>query len=504
MDTEKIIKKLKPIFTRAPIVALHKEILISKIIQIRYLAALQIQRHIRGYLVRKEIHFMSHPKIALLLKWISPAGSVHITGNFTNPPWESLVPMHFSKFIGCFYSTYFLENRISSGRYYLKFIVDGDWLCNERMGISEDLQGNLNNVIEISKNNRYVPRAHSTRNLVPESLSMPVKKSKQLEIPRISSFENNLSSVSNFAKEELNPKKIKLSFGSYLAAHPISRFAPLERTRTADALFTDVDFQIFGIADGVGEWETFGLNPGFFPNELLDYFKSEYIKVSPAIEDMDKAEISKQMINCLDVALRKTRSYGSSTVLLAVVKDNFLITLSIGDSGFVVFRPTNRDYKVLKVFRSQEQQHAFNCPFQLACFPSPTDYEKLIKKGFGSFVSLLKRSNLNIQDLPEDARIETLSLFPGDIVITATDGLFDNLFDADIQKICEMFLAYEYEPEEFCQKLSRELVTRAVQKGWDSTYKSPFSKNAAIYGQRFIGGKLDDTSVIVALVSENK
>ena len=47
-----------------------------------------------------------------------------------------------------------------------------------------------------------------------------------------------------------------------------------------------------------------------------------------------------------------------------------------------------------------------------------------------------------------------------------------------------------------------ELVVRAIDKGWDSTYKSPFSKNAAKHGMKYIGGKLDDTSVIVALALE--
>ena len=117
-------------------------------------------------------------------------------------------------------------------------------------------------------------------------------------------------------------------------------------------------------------------------------------------------------------------------------------------------------------------------------------------------MSLLKRSNLDIKDLPQDAQTEAFEVQPGDIIIIATDGLFDNLFDSDIQKICEMVLAYELGPEETCDKISKELVAKAVQKGWDDTYKSPFNKNAANYGQIFTGGKLDDTTVIVALVVE--
>ena len=74
-----------------------------------------------------------------------------------------------------------------------------------------------------------------------------------------------------------------------------------------------------------------------------------------------------------------------------------------------------------------------------------------------------------IKDLPQDAQTEAFEVQPGDIIIIATDGLFDNLFDSDIQKICEMVLAYELGPEETCDKISKELVAKAVQKGWDDT-----------------------------------
>ena len=496
----KLLKFAKAVQTLS-LRAMHILLLISKIKKVRDSAARMLQRNFRGALVRNDIHFVKHPKVSLLIKWTYPASEVQMAGTFTNPPWQ-IVPLQFSKRIGCFYSTYFLETRMVPGRYYLKFVVDGNWVCNESMSISEDMQGNLNNVIEIKKDTRYVPRAHSTRNLAPETLCIPGKVKQVVELPRISSVENNINRPIRLHKDEVSNKKLILTFGSYMAAHPVNRYSPLDSTNSADALFIDPDLQIFGVADGVGEWETFGLNPGLFPKELMQNFKNEYSRISSSILHMTKEEISLLVKGCLDVAFKRTINYGSSTVLLGLIKDSVMITLCIGDSGFIVFRPSGREKKLLEVFRSKEQQHTFNCPFQLACFPGPSEYEALTKKGFGSFISLLKRSNLGVQDLPEDAHIETITLQSGDIVIAATDGLFDNLYDSDIQNISEKFLTYEYETEEFCEKLSKELVCRAVQKGWDSNYKSPFSKNAAAFGQRFIGGKLDDTTVIVAQVSE--
>ena len=205
----------------------------------------------------------------------------------------------------------------------------------------------------------------------------------------------------------------------------------------------------------------------------------------------------------LSEAYCKTTSYGSSTVLLGVLHHNSLYTVSLGDSTYVVLRPREKRSKLNEVFRLPEQQHSFNCPYQLARFPEPDQYELLIKKGLTSFVSLLKRSNLEMQDRPQDANSEIFQLIEGDIIIAASDGLFDNLFDEDIIKHAETFLAYELSDEEYCMKLAKELVCKAVQKGWDLTYKSPFSKNAAKFGQRYIGGKLDDTTVVVAMVVED-
>ena len=482
---------------------MHKVFLMCRITKIRIKAAKKIQSFFRGYLVRKDLSFIRSPKISLLLKWLHPAESVFIAGNFTQPQWSYHVPLTYNKYLGYFYSTYLLDNHIEPRRYYCKFLVDGNWVCNEKMETAEDLGGNANNVVTWIKDKRYVPRAHSTRNLVPESLGI-CKTLPKSEIHRVLSVENNsLLRPVKLKKTEPSAKKIKLCFGYHMAGHPKNRFAPLDSQNSADACFIDNDLQIFGVADGVGEWETFGLDPGLFPKELMKNFRSEFIQISEQINKITNEEIPNLLKNCLNEAFIKTKNYGSSTVLLGLNKDNKIYTIAIGDSGFIVFRSRkDKEANLVEVFRSIEQQHAFNCPYQLACFPKEIDYDILLKKGFGSFVSLLKRSNLSIQDLPQDAHVQEFEIEPNDIIIAATDGLFDNLFDQDIHKLCEAFLTYDLEPENFCERLSKELVAKAVQKGWDPAYKSPFSKNAANYGQRFIGGKLDDTTVIVALAQE--
>ena len=497
-----ILTKLKGSFRKC---VLAQVILLSlryRIFKYRVKAAVCIQKYIKGYLVRKDLNFAKPAKIALIVKWPDPADSVFIAGSFTEPPWTVQVPMRFSRVLKYFISNFFIDTSLRPGRYYLKFVVDGNWVCNNRMITSVDLNMNMNNVVEILKEKRYVPRPHSSRNLGPDIFRMSGKVQVKNEIPRVSSVEHNIIRPLRLHKEEKNSNKLKLVFGSFMAAHPKSRFAPLDSSNSADAYLANEELQIFGVADGVGEWETFGLDPGLFPKELMANFSESYNEAVPEIQHKI-GDICPLLKDLLSKAYLKTTSYGSSTVLLGVLQNNTLYTICLGDSTYVILRPREKRSKLNEVFRLPEQQHSFNCPYQLARFPEPDQYEFLIKKGLTSFVSLLKRSNLDLQDCPQDANSEIFHLIEGDIIIAASDGLFDNLFDEDIIKYAETFLGYELSNEEYCSKLAKELVSKAVQKGWDMTYKSPFSKNAAKFGQRYIGGKLDDTTVVVALAVED-
>lgn len=60
------------------------------------------------------------------------------------------------------------------------------------------------------------------------------------------------------------------------------------------------------------------------------------------------------------------------------------------------------------IFRTEEQQHSFNFPYQL---------------GTGS------------RDSPESAQFINVRVKEGDVVIVASDGVWDNLFDEDVVNI---------------------------------------------------------------------
>jgi hypothetical protein len=88
----------------------------------------------------------------------------------------------------------------------------------------------------------------------------------------------------------------------------------------------------------------------------------------------------------------------------------------LGDSGFMVLSPPGQGPQdagwsvryTCDEERIEEQQHYFNCPFQLGSL------------GGGEM------------NTPADAFHASIALEHGDVVIVATDGLFDTLFDEDI------------------------------------------------------------------------
>ena len=102
----------------------------------------------------------------------------------------------------------------------------------------------------------------------------------------------------------------------------------------------------------------------------------------------------------------KQQIIGSSTACLMMLShtDLKLYTTNIGDSGFLVVRRGE------VVHRSQEQQHYFNTPFQLSLPPTELQSEVLA-------------------DRPESADQYEFSVEDGDVILLATDGLFDNVPD---------------------------------------------------------------------------
>ena len=188
-----------------------------------------------------------------------------------------------------------------------------------------------------------------------------------------------------------------------------------------------------------------------------------------------------------------------------------LTTFSLGDSGFVQLRLNAVQYV------SQPQTHAFNTPFQLSIIPP-----KLLAQeaAFGG---------RQLHDLPRDSAITNHTLRAGDILIFASDGVWDNLNSQDILRIVSSRMMAlqawrvgdngtvldsgfaqltDHDEAESNQidtlqgLLAASVAGEAKMASLDTKRNGPFAKEVLKHfpGEDWEGGKPDDICVVVCVV----
>jgi protein phosphatase PTC7 len=228
------------------------------------------------------------------------------------------------------------------------------------------------------------------------------------------------------------------------------------------------------VADGVGGWREHGVDPSLFSSSLMNACKSlidnKLIDLNPLTLKELLSKGYKQLLE------NKQCIVGSSTACIVALhkEKSILHTANLGDSGFVVIR------KNAIVHRSQEQQHYFNSPFQLAIHPTIKDPRM-------------------IADSPDLASVTSFDVEENDFILVGTDGLWDNLPDAtileEIKKIIKPTL-------DNLQRVAHALARRALENGHDPHFYSPFAKSAKrSLGINICGGKPDDVTVLLAVVT---
>ncbi len=119
------------------------------------------------------------------------------------------------------------------------------------------------------------------------------------------------------------------------------------------------------------------------------------------------------------------------------------------------------------VFRSEEQQHDFNFPYQLGSQsrdrPSHADVKQYVVSAIVAFV--IGPNTLHRVKVAE-----------GDIVVLGTDGLFDNLFDEDIIQSIQSTLAEHKGANDIAHKMAQKIaqVASQVRNNFKLTFRSIF------------------------------
>jgi len=303
--------------------------------------------------------------------------------------------------------------------------------------VLHEFVANNNNSLEENKEN--VPSPSSST----PSSSSPLKSSNGT----ISSLPLKDSTTNYLAPFDFTTCDTRLCIGLSMIPHPAKRAKGGE-----DAYFISEDMKVIGVADGVGGWGDIGVDPALYSRMLMA--SGKYSADCTPTYSRDPLQIM------ADAYENSSEIQGSSTCCIVLLDGYVLKASNLGDSGFMVVRGTDIAY------RTKEQQHSFNFPYQL---------------GTGS------------ADMPYHATCVTVNIQPGDLVIVGSDGLFDNLYDDEIVEITSQAT----EPMTIAQLIARHAHETACNK----SIISPFAKAARENGYPLAtGGKLDDISVIVARV----
>lgn len=235
-----------------------------------------------------------------------------------------------------------------------------------------------------------------------------------------------------------------------------------------------------GVADGVGSMQKFrryGVDCAAYAEDLMTLAQH-------ALQDdagtMLAGEFAAQ---AMQTAESQASTYGATTATLLTLRENGVIGVAnLGDSGFMVVRGLGATHCPSIVSKSREQQHHWNCPFQLMRLPP----------------ALAARLDPETRlDSAMDAESYEVNVEPGDLVLLYTDGLSDNLHEAEILELLQDQVGAE------AQAVAAVLSKAAKQRSLDEHAVTPFSSCAQLQGVDWtMGGKEDDITVVAAWVRD--
>ncbi|KAF3938465.1 hypothetical protein ABW19_dt0203787 [Dactylella cylindrospora] len=276
-----------------------------------------------------------------------------------------------------------------------------------------------------------------------------------------------------------------------------------------DAFFvsrvSDTGAVAFGVADGVGGYAESGIDSADFSHTLCEDM-AEVAYNSEVPMRADRLLEAGYVSACSNPNLIG----GGSTACIAVAKpDGTMETANLGDSGFIILR-CGRVHRA-----SDPQTHGFNTPYQLSIIQQETIDQA---RKYGGPVPL--------SDRPRDAILDFHDLQHGDVLIFATDGLWDNVSAQDVLGLVseEMIstggwvesdsgikagpnlgtLVDEEVGPSLQGNIARAIAQKAKSLSINQKVDGPFAKEIQKYfpGEVYHGGKRDDICVLCCVVVE--
>lgn len=280
-----------------------------------------------------------------------------------------------------------------------------------------------------------------------------------------------------------------------------------------DAIYFRKIGHSMAVADGVGSWKDENIDPGEFSREFLASMKF----------NLENEKIKRDPMVALEYANSKRTKKGTACVCVLTLDGTNISTANIGDTKFVLLRydvpqsmrstsligedgkiddemilkkkangdgdtndvnklpcSSEADCKICSklktkdaiwnvVYKSTEMQHSWNYPVQIG-----TDSKTK----------------------PKDASLVALPVKLGDIIIMASDGVFDNLFINDIRMIVsefplldKQFVNCDFSGKKIApntmQLLADKIASEAQKNSLHPTRSSPYSRLAQRYSYSY-------------------
>jgi protein phosphatase PTC7 len=231
-----------------------------------------------------------------------------------------------------------------------------------------------------------------------------------------------------------------------------------------DAIY--VSKNVIAIADGVSQWSEWGVDASLYPKNLMYY-------IQELVENATNNTIFSNPKDMITYAFQRDTYNGSSTIVVMSLDKTLplLYTGQIGDSGFEIIRFQNNSWTIVEEYVTIQWQ--FNMPFQLC-------------------------NDQNYGDSPDVGDYRVIKVENNDVILLATDGIWDNLYDSDILDVFEDL--YPDGNVKETKNIAELIAYNANQLSLKTDYTSPFQVSAQQSGFYYFGGKPDDISAIVTQV----
>jgi protein phosphatase PTC7 len=284
------------------------------------------------------------------------------------------------------------------------------------------------------------------------------------------------------------------------------------------------DVLTMGVSDGVGSWFEKGVSAKLYAEELMKA-AHKAVKISYAKDHrIDPSEV----LHAAWATVLQKEIVGSATACVFAVDPQAceLHAVNLGDSGFLIIRDKKSDRETARQrgtldgslmrkirdrerdltpagrrkgahvsYRSPQQLHYFNCPFQLG-FVGP-DLRSDVTKDLTTTSSLPTPMNEKpLFETPDNGVRLRVPVLEGDLIILATDGLFDNVDEEVLLEIVSS------EPE--LEAMTKQLVQKAYDLSLDRTRDSPFARLAKENDLLWGGGMPDDITIVAARVRKHR